>query len=78
MTAAQAKKAEAARHATNWNSSEVKQWMREKKKERRNPSPQKRAGVLLAGISQDGLGSKFTDKNRDSVKLLGRKITNIV
>ena len=75
MTVAQAKKAEAARHATNWNSDEVKQWMREKKKGRLNPGPQKKAGVLLAGISQDGLGSKFADKNRDSVKLLNRKQT---
>lgn len=76
MTVAEAKRAEAARHAASWSSAEVREWMKSKKLARLNPGPQVAAGALLGGISKDGLGSKFADKTRPSVRMSERALTN--
>jgi hypothetical protein len=47
-----------------------------KKLARLNPGPQVAAGALLGGISKDGLGSKFADKTRPSVRMSERALTN--
>lgn len=77
LAVAAAKKAEAARHAATWNSAQVRAWMKAKKQATRQPGSREAAGALLGGISTNALGSKFANKNRESVKLTARRITNI-
>jgi hypothetical protein len=77
LAVAAAKRAEAARHASTWSSAQVREWMKAKQAARRKPGSREAAGVLLGGVSTTSLGSKFSDKGRDSVKLTARKITNI-
>lgn len=77
LAVAAAKRAEAARHASTWSSAQVREWMKAKQAVRRKPGSREAAGALLGGISTTSLGSKFSDKERDSVKLTARKITNI-
>jgi hypothetical protein len=75
LAVAAAKRAEAARHASTWSSAEVREWIKAKKQARVKPG--EAAGALLGGVSTTSLGSRFSDKGRDSVKLTARKITNI-
>ena len=77
LAVAAAKRAEAARHASTWSSAEVREWMKAKKQARVKPGSREAAGALLGGVSATSLGSKFSDKGRDSVKLTARQITNI-